>query len=131
MPTGACSPGTEACGALPPCVYGSDTCTCAAGATPGGGTWACGACPATQPTGACTTNGLECGYNGTECTCHMLGNAGTWTCVTPPPACPSTQPTAGDTCTAGTGGVTGCTYGTTTCVCLGAGAGKGDEWSCN
>jgi hypothetical protein len=88
-------------------------------------------CPASQPMGACTTAGLDCTYDSTVCACRRgTGGTESWTCVTPPPPCPGTQPSAGGMCTAGTGGMAGCTYGSTTCRCLGAAAG-GDEWSCN
>jgi hypothetical protein len=91
-------------------------------------------CPAMQPTGTmttCTTNGLECTYGTADCTCHAFGAGGAWECVTPPPACPTSTPTAGMMCTAGTGGDAGCVYGTTTCHCLGAGAAGMDEWFCD
>jgi hypothetical protein len=135
QPTGTCTAGGAGCAALGVCSYpgegGTTSCNCAAAAGPGGATWACGTCPATQPTGTCTTAGLDCDYGTTVCGCRRGAmGADTWTCVTPPPACPGTQPMAGATCTAGTGGNAGCDYGTTTCRCLGA-AGGGDEWSCN
>jgi hypothetical protein len=128
--------GGAGCAVLGICAYGGTSCNCAqAAGGPGGGgaMWACGTCPGTQPTGTCTTDGLDCAYGTTTCGCRRAGATGgdTWTCVTPPPPCPGTQPTPGGTCTAETGGTAGCTYGTTTCRCLGAAGGTGDEWSCN
>ena len=79
---------------------------------------------------ACTTAGLSCDYGTTTCDCRggFMGGIDAWRCVTPPPACPMTQPTPGSTCTAGTGGFMGCTYGTSSCQCVGVG--MGNEWSC-
>ena len=139
QPTGTCTGAGAGCAALGACTYpgdggGTTSCNCAAGAAPGmGDTWACGACPTAQPTGACTTEGLDCDYGTTTCGCRRgMGAAGgdTWECETPPPPCPGTQPMAGNTCTAGTGGVAGCPYGAVTCLCRAA-SGGGDEWSCN
>jgi hypothetical protein len=133
-PTGACTAGSAVCAALGSCSYGADECDCAAGM------WRCGACPGTEPAAmaACTTEDLRCGYGATTCTCRAAagGAAGAmmtdaWACVTPAPTCPATQPTAGGSCTAGTGGGAGCTYGANTCVCLAAGGDAGEEWSCN
>jgi len=133
QPTGACMAGGAACAALGACTYGATQCTCAAGIGPGGGMdmWACGMCPASKPMGTCPTENLECSYGTTNCTCRRAAAGDDWVCVTPPPACPTPQPTAGDSCVEGTGGIAGCDYGTTTCHCLASNGDGGDEWSCN
>ena len=59
------------------------------------------------------------------------GSGRRWLCVTPPPACPSTEPASGGTCTAGTGGFAGCIYTAGTCNCRPPVAGAmGDTWEC-
>ena len=128
-----CMPGGAACAAVGTCTYGTTQCNCAAGVGMGGvmDTWACGECPGTKPTGTCTTLDLACDYGTTTCTCRRAAMGDDWECVTPPPACPTTQPSAGGSCTEGTGGIAGCSYGTSTCHCLASLGDGGDEWSCN
>ena len=127
---------SAACTALESCAYGANECTCA------GGMWRCGACPATEPAAmaACTTEDVRCTYGTATCTCRAVAMAGAmgamtdaWACVTPPPGCPPAQPTAGGSCTAGTGGAAGlrATGANTGCACLPAGGDAGSEWSCN
>jgi hypothetical protein len=134
QPTGACMSGGGPCAALPPCVYGSMQCTCPPGGA-AGGMWVCGSCPAAQPAGmsACTPLALACDYGATTCTCRRMGGNDVWDCMTPPPGCPAVQPAPGISCTPGTGGGGGggCTYGATTCRCLGSVGDAGNEWSCN
>jgi hypothetical protein len=75
------------------CDYGTDECTCEAGATPGArATWACVTCPATVPMngGMCPSAG-RCTYTTTArttiCTCRApVGGVGgaaamTWRCL--------------------------------------------------
>jgi hypothetical protein len=131
------------CATQPPCAYpGGNSCNCVPGGGGGGGDmWVCGACPGTQPAdaSACTSDGLLCDYGSTACTCRRQGGGGggtAWTCITPPPPCPTNQPTAGSSCVPGTGGGGGggfgtCNYGPVTCRCLPATGDAGDEWSCN
>jgi hypothetical protein len=139
-----CMAGGGACAALPSCTYGTTDCTCGARGGAAGDTWSCGTCPATQPAAAgaaCTTQGLKCDYAaGTTCTCEGAD----WACVTPPPACPTDEPTTGGACTADTGGFAGCVYAAGTCRCRApAGGGRGpggaadaaaampaDTWEC-
>ena len=55
-------------------------------------------CPATMPTGACSSGGLSCGYQSTTCDC--VAPEMTWACCGPSlgPACPFSQPTNGSPC---------------------------------
>jgi hypothetical protein len=107
------------------CQYGADPrLPCKTLATCQGTTWQitpppaseCGGptptCPATQPTGQCSSPGEICGYGSTTCDCSCgplcgPGNTGFWSCQSALPGCPTTPPNAGTACT--TNGAT-CRY---------------------
>jgi hypothetical protein len=101
-----------------------------------GGTWGCGTCPATEPTGACDVAGIRCAYDTTQCSCFGGGGGGAqWLCFPTAPAdggtttgCPGSPPTAGDACTSPTQTPLVCRYGNNqVCAC----DGQTQTWLCN
>jgi hypothetical protein len=104
------------------CDYGTTECACAGG--PGGLTWRCHMCPATEPMNgsACTgMNGATCTYGQDDCSCV----AGKWSCGT----CPAQEPTNGMMCSPV---ALYCGYGSVSCLCTPGGAVGGQTtWRCN
>ena len=64
----------------------------------------------------CTSNGLFCPFDDTQCNCFMSN----WDCD----MCPMMQPMNMDTCMGGGGVAARCKYGNTVCVC------QGGDWNC-